>query len=176
MGKYVVTNFTVKKVPDTAKRNAGSEYVRIECINPMNIYARKNPIVFAWNANAVAMFKEALTESNGNVKQAIAKMGNTATIIGNYEEYIPKSPFYLHSIDANGNLTNNFVTDSSGRPKIYNSVSVFVQKYWDDETNSFLPVNGENVTTLGTNLISRMGEFINPGNSDEDLPPMNGLS
>lgn len=156
MAKFSVINCTIGTVKEGSQR-AGEKYAVLDLKNLKSLLGNRSPKQVIFNDIIVKVYEDALA-ANGNSWEEVVKnkVLNKEFIEfeGSLETFHSPVPFYRRRI-INGLIQDDFVTNPDGSYREYNDMVVFVPYEFEARTNTWSPVDGEDVNVRGEALFNR---------------------
>ena len=174
MAKFKIIKGEIHTIPATAKQHAGEGYFVGTLMNEDCPFSSKQPKLIQFGEIA-AMYSEKLNECKGDWNQAKTLLPEALTKVdGVFESWVAPKPFYLRQMDNNGKIIDGEVRkDVNGNPILYNKLNPFVMYYFDSTKQCMLPIDGNDVNTLGQRMFNRLCIPANAESAEvEDLPEL----
>ena len=174
MAKYSILKGEIHTIPATAKQHAGEGYFVGTLLNLDCPFSSKQPKLVQFGTIA-GMYSDALTNAKGDWEEAKKTLPENLTKVeGCFESWVAPKPFYLRQMDNNGKIIDGEVRkDVNGNPILYNKLNPFVMYYFDSTKQCMLPIDGNDVNTLGQRMFNRLCIPANAESAEvEDLPEL----
>ena len=156
MAKFSVINCTIGTVKEGSQR-AGEKYAVLDLKNLKSLLGNRSPKQVIFNDIIVKVYEDALA-ANGNRWEEVVKNKfldkDFVEFEGSLETFHSPIPFYRRRI-INGIIQDDFVTNPDGSYREYNDMVVFVPYEFEARTNTWSPVDGEDVNVRGEALFNR---------------------
>lgn len=156
MAKFSVINCTIGIVKEGSKR-AGEKYAVLDLKNLKSLLGNRSPRQVIFNEAIVKIYEDALAANNNNWQEVIKNKVLNKDFVefeGSLETFHSPIPFYRRRI-INGIIQDDFVTNPDGSYLEYNDMVVFVPYEFEARTNTWSPVDGEDVNVRGEALFNR---------------------
>ena len=171
MAKYSILKGEIHTIPTTAKQHAGEIYFVGTLLNKDCPFSAKQPKLVQFGEVA-KMYKEALDAAGNDWSKALPNIPDVLkNIDGVFESWVSPQPFYLKQMAANGKIVEGEVRkDVNGQPILYNKLNPFVMYYFDSTKQQMLPIDGNDVATLGQRMFNRLCVPASMESAEEDIP------
>lgn len=156
MAKFSVINCTIGTIKEGSQR-AGEKYAVLDLKNLKSLLGNRSPKQVIFNEIIVKIYEDALA-ANGNRWEEVVKNKvldkEFIEFEGSLETFHSPIPFYRRRI-INGLIQDDFVTNPDGSYREYTDMVVFVPYEFEARTNTWSPVDGEDVNVRGEALFNR---------------------
>lgn len=156
MAKFSVINCTIGTIKEGSQR-AGEKYAVLDLKNLKSLLGNRSPKQVIFNDIIVKVYEDALA-ANGNRWEEVVKNKvldkEFIEFEGSLETFHSPIPFYRRRI-INGLIQDDFVTNPDGSYREYNDMVVFVPYEFEARTNTWSPVDGEDVNVRGEAVFAR---------------------
>ena len=156
MAKFSVINCTIGTVKEGSQR-AGEKYAVLDLKNLKSLLGNRSPKQVIFNDIIVKVYEDALAANNNNWQEVIKNKVLDKDFVefeGSLETFHSPIPFYRRRI-VDGIIQDDFVTNPDGSYREYNDMVVFVPYEFEARTNTWSPVDGEDVNIRGEALFNR---------------------
>ena len=175
MARFKVMDAEILTIPDSARANAGNQYVQVTLKNADNFWSENTRKQNFFSENIVNAFKKYISQDKGGDAEQDLKLPEEMAIMhGTFEVVQYDKPFYRRYmsdlVDGAGveHHRGDYITDANGNRRLYNSLEVFCQQYLDPDSNTYVYEQGKNKLTLATQTFNSSCEYATTETAKDD--------